>query len=454
MTAVRRYEASMYNSNRWDGFELRRGDSEQMEVLAHQAQAHLSADNEALRPMADLYLAIANQLRGHIAEAENSLEAAVADQHTAAGRYLAVNIACDLGRVRQSQGDLDGALRAYQQAREISTEAGPPLPLAGMVYLGMADVFYERDDLDAAARHASDGIALCRQLGERPRLAAGLARLAWIQQARGDRAGALEAMTEAQQLAPVLSAAGLVSPVPAQRALLQLALGDVAAAADWAHQYGLSAGDEPDYGTEPEHLVLARVLLAQGRPDAAAALLERWLAAAFEAGRTASIIQIDTLMALALAASGDQPSALRTLATALELACPRGYVRVFADEGAPMAALLGQVAESQRAGQPEASIVPADYLSRILAAFDPGPTGAGKAAGTRTLAAGLTELLTERELEVLRLLAAGWSNQRIARDLTVALDTTKKHVSHILAKLDAASRTEAAARARDLGLIP
>ena len=197
------------------------------------------------------------------------------------------------------------------------------------------------------------------------------------------------------------------------------------------------------------------MLLAQGRPDAALALLERWLTAAVAAGRDG---QHDPDLHADGAGAGGQrrpASALRTLATALALACPRGYVRVFADEGAPMAALLGQVAGCPAAGQAEASSVPADYLARVLDAFGTrGPTRGRRGSGTRALAPGLTEPLTERELEVLRLLAAGRSNQRIARDLTVTLDTSKKHVSHILAKLGAASRTEAAARARELGLIP
>jgi LuxR family transcriptional regulator, maltose regulon positive regulatory protein len=439
------------------GIARRRGDSERMDALVQQARARLSADDRALRPLVGLYLAVADQLRGQTAKAERSLAGAVADTHTAGGRYLAVSIACDLGKVRQAQGDLDGALRAYEQALEIVTEAGLPLPLTGMAYLGMAEVLYERDDLDSAARHATDGIELCRQLAETQPLAMGLARLAWIRHSRGDHAGALEAMTEAEQLAPVLGAAGLLNPVPAQRARLELARGDVAAAAHWARQCGVSTGDEPDYPTELEHLVLARVLLAQDRPDAALALLERWLTEAVTAGRTASTIQIQTLLALALAASGDHARARRTLATALGLACRRGYVRVFADEGAPMAALLGQLAAAQLAGQAEASSVPADCLARVLAAFAPKPPApgqaAGAAAGTRAAATGPGEPITERELEVLRLLAAGRSNQRIARDLTVAVDTVKKHVSHILAKLGAASRTEAVARARELGLI-
>jgi LuxR family maltose regulon positive regulatory protein len=244
--------------------------------------------------------------------------------------------------------------------------------------------------------------------------------------------------------------AGLFNPVPAQRARLLLACGDIAAAAQWARQRGVTADDEPDYPSEPEHLVLARVLLAQDRPGAALALVERWLAAAVAAGRTASIIELHALRALALAGIGDQPGALRVLARALALACPRGYVRVFADEGAPMGALFGRLAAAGRAGQAEAGGVPADCLARVLEAFGPKPPG----PGTRAAAPGLTEPLTARELQVLRLLAAGRSNQRIADDLAVALDTTKKHVSHILAKVGAASRTEAVARARELDLIP
>jgi LuxR family maltose regulon positive regulatory protein len=122
-----------------------------------------------------------------------------------------------------------------------------------------------------------------------------------------------------------------------------------------------------------------------------------------------------------------------------------------------MAALLGQLAAAQRAGQAEPGSVPAHCVARVLEAFGPKPAAPGEAAGsgigTRAAAPGFTKPLTERELEVLRLLAAGRSNQRIAHDLTITLDTTKKHASHILAKLGATSRTEAVARARELGLI-
>jgi LuxR family transcriptional regulator, maltose regulon positive regulatory protein len=142
------------------------------------------------------------------------------------------------------------------------------------------------------------------------------------------------------------------------------------------------------------------------------------------------------------------------LAEALTLGCPQGYARVFADEGAPMRALLGRLIAAQRAEQSPARRVPPGYLARIVQAFDPEPAAPGSGQRAAPAVPGLAEPLTGRELEVLRLLAAGRSNQRIAHDLVVALDTVKKHVTHVLGKLGAANRTEAVARARDLGLIP
>ena len=258
-------------------------------MFTQQARAHLTEDDQALRPHVGWYLAVADWLRGQVAEAEDSLVRFTAEQQAAGERYLAVRPACDLGQVRQARGHLDGALHVYEQALEIATKAGHPLPPAGMALLGMAEVLYERDDLDAAARHATEGIALCRQLAYTQPLATGLATLAWIRQAQGDREGALEAMAEAERVAPGPGLAGLLNPVPAQRARLLLARGDVAEAARWAQQRGLSADDEPSYPSEPEHLLLARLLLAQDRPDRALPLLERWLAAAVAGRRTGSM---------------------------------------------------------------------------------------------------------------------------------------------------------------------
>ena len=193
--------------------------------------------------------------------------------------------------------------------------------------------------------------------------------------------------------------------------------------------------------------MLARILLAQDRPGQALALLDRLHAAAAAQDRAGSLIKTGALRALALAAAGDEAAAVTALAGALTLACPQGYVRVFADEGPPMAALLGRLVAAQRTGQAAAD-VPLGYLARLQRAFGPGPPARDP------VLPGIVDPLTSRELEVLEMLAAGRSNQAIAGELVVTLDTVKKHVGHVLGKLGAANRTEAVARARELSLIP
>jgi LuxR family maltose regulon positive regulatory protein len=259
----------------------------------------------------------------------------------------------------------------------------------------------------------------------------------------------MTAMTEAVQVAPSAGVTSLLNPVPAQRARLLLAQGDTATPARWAEQRGLRPDDEPGYAQEPEYLVLARILLAQDRPDQAISLLQQLLASATAQGRTGT-----------LAARHDEAAALDALADALMLASAQGHLRVFTDEGPRMGELLGRLVAvgraDQAAGRPE---VPLAYLGRLARAFRqasapdaaPGGTPArpGRAAGMA-----LIEPLSDREAEVLRLMAAGRPNQEIAEELVVALSTVKKHVTHILGKLGAANRTEATARARELGLLP
>ena len=164
-------------------------------------------------------------------------------------------------------------------------------------------------------------------------------------------------------------AIGLLNPVPAQQARLLLAQGDIAAAVRSAQQGGLIPDYEPGYPREPEYLVLARVLLAQDRPGPALALQARLLAAAVSQDRAGSVIEIQALRALALAAAGEETRAVDALAAALALACPQGYVRVFADEGPPMAALLGALVAAQRADHAAARGVPLGCLARLLQGF-------------------------------------------------------------------------------------
>ena len=299
------------------------------------------------------------------------------------------------------------------------------------------------------SRHVTEGIALCRQFVHTAPLATGLVTLAWIRQATGDPASAREAIGEAIRAAP--GPPGLLNPVPAQRARLLLAQGDVAGAARWTQENGLAADDEPDYPREPGHLVLARVLLAEGRPGRALALLDRLYAAAAAQDRTGSLIEAGALRALALAASGEEAAAVAALAGALTLACPQGYVRVFTDEGPPMAALLHQLVAAQRSSQ-DAAGVELGCLARLLRSVGAEHAVPDRGRGSAAVP-GLAEALTARELEVLGMLAAGRSNQAIASELVVTLDTVKKHVSHVMDKLGAANRTEAVARARELGLI-
>ena len=317
-----------------------RGDPESTAEFASRALAKLGEGEWMLSSAVQGFLATSEWLRGQLAEAERGFESSIAGWRaagqltvTAWRRYL-------LCQVQGAQGRLDAAARTCQQALEVAAAPGrPPLSAAGPAYVGLGEVAYQRNELDTAFRHTSEGIARCRQFAYTAPLAAGLVTLAWIRQASGDPAGALEAIGEAVRAEP--GPVGLLNPVPAQHARLLLAQGDLAGAASWAQEQGLGPGDEPDYPREAGYLVLARVLLAQGRPDEALALLDRLHAAAAAQGRAGSLIEAGALRALALAASGQEAAAVAALAGALMLACPQGYVRVFADEGLPMAALAG-----------------------------------------------------------------------------------------------------------------
>jgi LuxR family transcriptional regulator, maltose regulon positive regulatory protein len=375
----------------------------------------------------------------------------VAARRAAGEGYLAMRVGYDLGQVQRAQGRLGAALATFQQGLE---QAGLEPPHVGMAHVGLAEVLYERDQLDAAYTHATRAVALSRGLAFTQPLATGLGLLARIRQAQGDPAGALEAIGQAQRVGLSPQVVALLNPVPVWRVRLLLAGGEVAEVERWAEERGLGAKDEPSYPREGEYLVLARLLLAQQRPDQALGLLERLHAQAIAQGRTGSVIEVAALQSLALAAAGDQAAGLSVLAEALALAGPEGYVRVFVDEGAPMARLLGRLAIAQRTGQVAApAMVPPVYLDRLARAFQPGRRAAAPTTPQLAGVAGLVEPLSDRELEVLELLAAGRSNQQIADELVVVLDTVKKHVGHILDKLGAANRTQAVARARALGLL-
>jgi len=423
-----------------------RGDAEATAAFAARVLACSGEEEWLLSSTARGFLAVAEWLRGRLADAEHAFMAGIAGWQAAGQATVAAWGSYQLGRVQRAQGRLDAAVLTCQQAAQVTAGAGSaPLPASGPAYVGLGEVAYQRNELDLALRQVTKGIALSRQFVYTPPLAAGLVLLAWIRQATGDRAGALEAMEEAGQALP--APPGLLNPVPAQRARLLLAQGDLTGAARFAQENDLGPDDEPDYARESGHLTLARILLAQDRPGQALALLGRVHAAAAAQDRAGGLIEAGALLALARAAAGDEAGAVTALAEVLLLACPQGYLRVFADEGPAMAALLRKLIAAQRTGHVAAS-VPLGYVARIQGALEAGQTAPDPGLS------GLIDPLTGREHEVLTMLAAGRSNQAIARELVVTLDTVKKHVGHVLGKLGAANRTAAVARARELNLIP
>jgi LuxR family maltose regulon positive regulatory protein len=432
-----------------------RGDADQAIRLARQVLDVLPVGERVLRFNAEWNLARAHWVNGDLGRAEHALAELIADAQAAREYYLTLAVCWELGRVQRARGRLSAALATYRQALAARAEAGSSSrPAVGIAQLGVAAVLYERDELAAALEHASEGVARCRQLAGTRLLAEGLVLLAQIREALGDHAGALAAVAEAERAGPSPDVVDLFNPAPAARARLLLAQGQHTQAAAWAAARRVDAGDPPSYPREREYLLLARMLLGQGEPDRARQLLER-LHAAAAPKRTGSVIEVAVLRARALAACGDQASALAALAEAITLAWPEGYVRVFADEGAALATLLDQLIVARRRGAALAPHVPADYLGRLRAAYQPGESRAATPGPPRRgpVVAGLAEPLTGRELEVLGLLAAGMANKQIAKQLVVALETAKKHVSHILSKLGADNRTQAVAHAHALGLL-
>ena len=252
-----------------------RGDAENTAAFASQALAELGGGERLLSSIAQGLLAAAEWLRGRLADAEQAFVSNIAGWR--AGQPLSWGV-YQLGQVQRAQGRLDAAAETYQKTLDIAAESGPPpAPPAGPAYVGLAEVAYQRNELDSALWQVTEGIAVCRQFLYPAPLGTGLVTLAWIRQAQGDPGGALEAMGEAGRAALGPGVTGLLNPVPSQRARLLLAQGDVRAAAQWAKAAGLSPEDEPDYPREPAYLVLARVLLAQDRPGPALTLLQRLL---------------------------------------------------------------------------------------------------------------------------------------------------------------------------------
>jgi LuxR family maltose regulon positive regulatory protein len=357
-----------------------------------------------------------------------------------------------LADIKMTLGHLCEAASTYEHALKLATELGKPMPL-GMedVYTGISELHREQGDLEAAAQD----LVTSRKLGEQVELPDWQYR--WcIAQARleetlGNLDSALDLLDEAERLY-VRTPLPIVRPIAALRTRIWVSQGRLAEALGWAREWELSVDDDLSYLREFEHITLARVLIARYKSDRvdgsireAVELLERLLQAAEEGGRTGSVIEILVLQALARHAQGNIPHALDPLEHALTLAEPEGYVRLFLDEGPPMARLLYETVTR--------GIAPG-YARRLLAAFPmPEPEQDGP-PNTQAPGSGLIEPLSERELQVLQLIAEGLTNPEIASRLFLSLHTIKVHTRNIYGKLGVHNRTGAVARARALEILP
>ena len=359
--------------------------------------------------------------------------------------YIADTFGCAiaLADIRRAQGRLGEAMHTYEQAlQRASQPGGPVLRGTADMYVGMSEVHRERDDLAAATQQ----LLRSQELGEHTGLPQNRYRwrvaMARIRQAEGDLAGALDLLDEAERVY-VGDFFPNVRPVPALQARVRAAQGEWGEALGWAREQGLSVEDDLSYLREFEHITLARVLLARYAAERAEAsmheatrLLERLLRAAEEGARTGSVLEILVLQALARQARGDIPAALAALQGALTVAEPEGYVRIFVDEGPPMASLLRAAAKQ--------GIAPS-YVRRLLAAVS-------NTEDSTPVSQGLIEPLSERELDVLRLLGTDLDGPEIARELIVSLNTVRTHTKNIYTKLAVTNRRAAVRRAAELGL--
>jgi LuxR family maltose regulon positive regulatory protein len=426
-------------------------------ALAQEALTYVPQDNLFWRIIPTVNLGLALDTAGEISAASQALTEAIDLCRMAGNNYGTLVATIHLARVRATQGQLHAAAELHHRALHLAAEQGwDQLPVVGTLHVLRGKLLYEWNDLPAATQHLLEGLKRLRSDQQRWTRLEGYATLARIKQAQGDTAGALDAMQYAEEVAQTVAAPWSAPLIRTYQTRLWLALGQVDRAVRSLEAAGVRVDGKLVAQRELDYVTLARVQIAQGTPAEALPVLERLREAAEATGRLERRIEILLLQALALEARGDPTQANMVLQRALMLAAPEGYVRVFVDEGAPMAALLARRVSDWglENGSPGQEV--RTYASRLLAVFE--AEGIAPQAGLHMPSSdphGRTpdgEVLTERELQVLRLLAAGRSNQAIADELIIAVGTVKRHINSIFGKLGAQTRLEAATRARDLGL--
>jgi LuxR family maltose regulon positive regulatory protein len=424
------------------------GEIQRAITLAEQALDYLPEDSLPARMRTSSTLGLAYGRAGNVKEATRAFTQAIAAAEKAGIPSAATPFACNLADIQITQGRLRQAMQTCQQAMRVASGAtgeAHAYPTTGYVHIEMAKILYEQNDLPAALRHITDGLTLLEQGGIPDSFGVGHALLAHIQQAQGDESAAVAAIQKALAIANSSEMPRFIHLMAAHQARLWLAQRQRRQATDWADTYRQFAPVE--YLREFEDLTLVRVLLAEDKPGDALVYLDRLQPAAEAAGRMGTVIEAALLRALARQALDDVDGACLAMRRALELAEPEGYVRLCVDAGPSVAQLLLRIHPAQ-ADSPLAR-----YIARLLAVCAPQEATAPQSQPAVTQPASLIEPLTERELDVLHLLAEGLTNPEIAQRLYISLPTVKSHTRNIYGKLGVHSRKQAVVQAKLLNIL-
>jgi LuxR family maltose regulon positive regulatory protein len=421
--------------------------------LAHRALAYLPADSPWLG-VTTFCLGSALYAAGEFSAASPVLTEALRLSQIDGALYIQLIAASFLADMQMFQGHLRRAMEMYSQVLAWSNHN---IPQKGVLvsYAGLANILCEQDLLDAALTHVQSGIEQLEQVGG-PGAALWLYRtLARVQQAKGNWPAVLDALDRAYQSGQSAQIPFVMTQAAALRARVLLAKGDLDAAAVWAAASGLNPEDpEASHAglRELEYLTLARVLGVQSKHAEALSLLERLLKAAEAEERFGSAIEILNMQSLIFQKQVNMANAQECLEQALILAEPEGYVRTFVDEGESMRLLLAdfysRLKQRMSISVDKVSLRLMAYTEKLLAAYSQ-PAHSAKSKVENTF-----ETLSERELDILRLIATGRSNQEIAELLMIAVSTVKSHINSLYSKIGTKRRTQAILIARELGLVP